>query len=201
MDEFKKLNFHNYKEQKENKMTDHSNISLSKRNVIHLNAPNSRHQRVISLLCYFLWNMHEIQSNIYSFLPAPTSLVIPGTIKTVQPDISIFLRSACGVLNKHFILPEIVMEIISPSNPRDDYDRKSSCYAKMGILEYWIFNFTTQSVIIKHNIVDDDKYGKKYSEEKGYTLLDVAYSTTWKNFHINLFDIYKVLAKTNELKG
>ena len=44
--------------------------------------------------------------------------------------------------------PDFVIEIISPSNPSDDYIRKLYYYKNYGVREYWIVDPRNQTILV-----------------------------------------------------
>lgn len=154
-----------------------------------INAPNSRHQRIISLLCYILWCAPEIQRNIYSFIIAPFSILIDN--KNVQPDLSIFLHSARGCISASLDIPDIIMEILSPSNSEEEYEDRINSYMMAGVKEYW-------SIDPIHNeikVIYSDDCEQKLLECNFH---DIISSRIWSNFKIDFNFIRKVLLCTKE---
>ena len=76
----------------------------------------------------------------WSLMPQPINLEVETPEKThhCEPDLSIFDQPFEAVLENEDLLPVIVIEIVSPGNPDNDYVRKIQAYAAIGIPEYWI---------------------------------------------------------------
>jgi Uma2 family endonuclease len=76
----------------------------------------------------------------WSLMPQPINLELETDHTTFhcEPDLSLFDQSFEAVLANEDLLPAIVIEIVSPGNPENDYVRKVQAYAEMGIPEYWI---------------------------------------------------------------
>jgi len=55
-----------------------------------------------------------------------------------EPDLGIFDQPLEAFISDEELLPVIVIEIVSPGNPENDYVRKVNAYAAIGISEYWI---------------------------------------------------------------
>ena len=120
-------------------------------------APNRKHQGILGNLYLQLGNFLEGKScKVYLSglgvrLNADT---LDDTV--VQPDLVIVCdhskldKAGCtGV-------PEMVVEILSPSNSRYDKVTKFNRYLKAGITEYWIVDPITQSLAV--NILKDNNY-------------------------------------------
>ncbi|MDR2629559.1 MAG: Uma2 family endonuclease, partial [Spirochaetaceae bacterium] len=63
--------------------------------------------------------------------------------------------------------PDLVVEILSPSNTADEYIRKFNLYLKAGVREYWIVepkSKTVQSFVLQNNAYTGTVY------ESGATL-------------------------------
>ena len=46
--------------------------------------------------------------------------------------------------------PDFIVEIVSPSNPEDDYKRKLDYYKKAGVREYWIVDPRYKKVTVNY---------------------------------------------------
>ena len=70
---------------------------------------------------------------------APFDVKLSG-YTAVQPDILYFSVANRGALGKHFAVkaPDLVVEVLSPSNRRMDLIVKRALYATFGVPEYWI---------------------------------------------------------------
>ncbi len=69
-----------------------------------------------------------------------SSLREVATLPFVQPDILFIRNDNLGIISETTIngVPDLVIEILSPSNWVDDRRVKFSVYAEAGIEEYWI---------------------------------------------------------------
>jgi Uma2 family endonuclease len=82
----------------------------------------------------------------------------------VQPDISVICDEAKRGPEGCRGAPDVVIEILSPSNMSDDYIRKFNLYLKAGVREYWIISPETRAVQVF--ILRDGVYaGKVYEGE------------------------------------
>jgi Uma2 family endonuclease len=84
----------------------------------------------------------------WSMIPQPINLEIETDKTTIhcEPDMSIFDHPIESVMADETIFPVIVIEIVSPGNPDNDYVRKVGAYAMLGIPEYWIVDPRHQTV-------------------------------------------------------
>lgn len=91
-----------------------------------------------------------VMNLIVQFLPFVTSLgarlltapvdVFFGEANPVQPDLMVVLPDRFRLFSKRGIEgpPDLLVEILSPSNPMHDRVRKRALYARGGVREYWI---------------------------------------------------------------
>src|SRR5262245_14900245 len=104
------------------------------------------HQRVLLRLAMAL-EQHVRETGAGEVLVAPCDVVLgPGTV--VEPDI-LFVSAAREAIvgPKHVTeAPDLVVEILSPSDPDHDRVRKFALYAQHGVREYWIVDLAERTV-------------------------------------------------------
>ncbi|MCI0697343.1 Uma2 family endonuclease [candidate division KSB1 bacterium] len=73
---------------------------------------------------------------------APIDVILPGLASPVQPDVLFIVKNRLHIVKKGRIegAPDIIVEILSPSNWIIDRREKFNIYAKAGVREYWIVN-------------------------------------------------------------
>ena len=73
------------------------------------------------------------------FLTAPVDVFFPGA-NPVQPDFLVLLPDRFHLMSQRGIegAPDLVIEILSPSNPEHDRITKRALYARAGVREYWL---------------------------------------------------------------
>ncbi len=71
-------------------------------------------------------------------------------IDQVQPDLVVIRSDRLGIYEGHIVHgpPDIVVEILSPSNARYDQIEKRRLYEKYGVSEYWIVDPKLQMLTI-----------------------------------------------------
>lgn len=117
--------------------------------IYYLAAPNRIHQKISSEL-YTLIN-HYIKSKEGSCEAyyAPFAVKLWEDRNTiVEPDISVICDTGKLTDKGCTGAPDWIIEIISPSNPGDDYVRKLNLYMDAGVREYWIVDPRTESILI-----------------------------------------------------
>jgi Uma2 family endonuclease len=73
---------------------------------------------------------------------APIDVILSEFATPVQPDVLFIVKSRLHIVKKGHIegAPDIIAEILSPSNWIIDRREKFDIYAKAGVREYWIVN-------------------------------------------------------------
>ncbi len=111
------------------------------------NAPSFEHQFVVTELIREIGNFVK-EHNLGLVLTAPFEVHLSETTRPVQPDV-IFIkadkRPAAGAQVFKGV-PDIVVEVLSPSSVRTDRHIKFDAYEQAGVNEYWIINPKTHSV-------------------------------------------------------
>ncbi len=105
-------------------------------------APRPLHQRVILRLSYLL-NAFLLQHDSGEVLTAPIDVLLPERVADpVQPDIVVIAKERLQIVGELNIqgAPDLVMEVVSPSNPEYDRTLKYEIYAEAGVPEYWIID-------------------------------------------------------------
>jgi Uma2 family endonuclease len=105
--------------------------------LFEMTAPSLIHQLVLTQLIRLL--LAAVDAIGGTLVPGPVDVFMPGA-DPVEPDLllltpdNLHLQSVRGIEGP----PDIVVEILSPSNPRHDRVRKRSVYARGGVKEYWL---------------------------------------------------------------
>ena len=101
-------------------------------------APNLYHQEVSRHIQFQLYTAIELKE-LGVVIDAPVDLQL-SEHDIVQPDLVIVTRQQKHILTPTKIkgVPDLVVEILSPSNPNHDLKTKLSLYARCGVPEYWI---------------------------------------------------------------
>lgn len=156
--------------------------------VLYMSPPPSIwHQNAVSSL--LMWMRKHAQDNHLGLvLTAPVGVRLPGQPVPVQPDILFVRRERDEIVGDTYIegAPDLIVEILSPSNWVYDRGKKQEAYQSAGVAEYWIVDYRTRTVDVF------------VLEERAYVLLaqfhsgDVAYSTVLENFHIKIDEIFRL---------
>ena len=101
-------------------------------------SPNEGHQ-IVSIELGSLMHYHAKAEDLGRVFQAPLDIMFSDS-EVVQPDIMFIskererIRTGANVQGA----PDLVVEILSPSSLKRDWEDKRELYAKYGVKEYWI---------------------------------------------------------------
>jgi Uma2 family endonuclease len=111
------------------------------RGVLHMApAPSWGHQQAVWNFG-FLLKLFVRNRNLGEVSGAPSDILLPGGLATpVQPDFFFIARERRGIIHDSHVegAPDLVLEVLSPSNWLTDRREKFEIYAEAGVREYWI---------------------------------------------------------------
>ncbi|HET7087891.1 MAG TPA: Uma2 family endonuclease [Anaerolineae bacterium] len=110
-------------------------------------APSTKHQRT-SLNLSSALHQHVTEQELGEVYTAPIDVILPDLASPVQPDILFIARERLSIVKEDSIEgpPDLIVEILSPSNWLADRRTKFRVYALAGVREYWIVDTDTRSV-------------------------------------------------------
>lgn len=108
-------------------------------------SPSFEHQIVADELTAVL-RTHVRKNRLGVALSAPYDIVLPSG-DTLQPDIMVFLRPPGRLRDatRRGTVPDLVIEVHSPSTMAADLGRKLERYAEFGVREYWPVDWQTRT--------------------------------------------------------
>ena len=102
-------------------------------------APKRAHQELAGELFYRIRRYIEENGGSCRVYPAPFAVRVKTDNKnTVEPDVSVICDPSKLTDEGCMGAPDWIIEIVSPSNPGNDYIRKLNLYREAGVREYWI---------------------------------------------------------------
>jgi Uma2 family endonuclease len=162
-------------------------VQLLRGRLIVSPSPNILHQLIVLRLCELISVIAD--HNDGCALVAPMDTVLSEhTIS--QPDV-IYIRSANkGILEDRVRgVPDLVVEVLSPSTARVDRLEKMDLYAQHGIAEYWIVD--PESQVFEFLILKDGSYQEHAAQLDRYT------SPQFAEVQLDLADFWKVIERRN----
>ncbi len=154
-------------------------------------APLSEHQYISQELAGAFWQfLKGKQCRVYSApfdVRLPTKSVNDEDIVTVvQPDISVICDLA--KIDKRGCLgaPDLVVEILSPSNSEKELKTKYDLYEESGVREYWVVS-PGDKTLLKYVL---DMSTGKYTASRALVISDTATSIVLPGFAVALKDVF-----------
>ena len=128
------------------KIDDNNRYEIFNGELCMVPAPSTDHQGISINLGSLIWKFVK-NKNLGKVFEAPTDVVFDDD-EVFQPDI-VFIKSE----NQHIIrksaikgIPDLIVEIVSPSSAFYDTVEKKEVYGKYGVKEYWLI-FPDEKVI------------------------------------------------------
>ena len=137
-------------------------------------APNPRHQTVSRLMQFQLMEQIEMPGHGQVF-DAPIDVQFDD-FNVVQPDIAVVMKANRIVTpTKIKGVPELVIEILSPSTRERDLQLKKQLYEQNGVPEYWIVDADNQNILV-HRIGKNGEYAEPslHSESVSISLSSIT---------------------------
>lgn len=118
-------------------------------------APLIRHQAVSGNLLFTLY-AHVKKHDLGQVYNAPVDVVLSST-DVVQPDLVFVSTSRMGIVTERAVQgpPDLVVEILSPSNKKRDNVLKTQLYAHYRVPNYWIVDPAAAS--LRELVLRDDQ--------------------------------------------
>ena len=117
-------------------------------------APNVEHQRTSFRLAVAIGNALEAAKRSHGggceAFHAPIDLYIPGEQSVYQPDLVIVCDPALITPRGIEGVPDLVVEILSPSTALRDLNHKRRAYEAAGVPEYLIVNPAERAGVLLH---------------------------------------------------
>lgn len=149
-------------------------------------SPSRIHQALITDLLTTFYTYIKKKNGDCEVLPAPFDVILskkPLTI--VQPDIMIVCDKNKLDEQRCNGAPDFIIEIVSPSNPSDDYIKKAYYYKNYGVREYWIVDPRRKTVTV--NYFEKNEVSIQLSFESAIKV------NIYDDLYINFSDICKRL--------
>lgn len=121
-------------------------------------APNPRHQAISRHIQFQLYEQIELQGH-GEVINAPIDLQLSES-NIVQPDLVVVLKENHIVkATKIKGIPDLVIEILSPSNRTHDLELKMRLYEQFRIPEFWIVDPEEENVL-RFRLTQDGRFSQ-----------------------------------------
>ncbi len=112
-------------------------------------APRPKHQKAVGRLHLTISRFVE-ERGLGDVYLSPIDVLLPGLASPVQPDLLFLREDRLSIVTDEAIegAPDLVIEVLSPSNWFTDRRDKFEVYAQAGVTEYWIVDTDQRSIEI-----------------------------------------------------
>jgi len=144
--------------------------------------PSYKHQLISGELFATIHNYIKSNNGSCKVIASPFAVFLDNDNKTyVEPDISVICDKS--KLDDHGChgAPDFIIEIVSPSSRRMDYNIKNGKYAEAGVREYWIVDPEKKRTTVY-----------RYEEDAAPMLFTFEQTITvgiYKDLHITISDL------------
>ncbi len=149
-------------------------------------TPTVQHQRILRQL-FILLNTFVSEHQLGEVLFAPLDVVIQREpLRTRQPDLLFVRQAQVSLLGQIIeIAPDLVIEVLSPSNSRRDVEEKLADYARISVRECWLVSPEGQTVEVLE--LQDGNWKRIYLVGLGDTLK----SNVLEGFEVEVTKIFE----------
>lgn len=151
-------------------------------------SPSTRHQQVSARLQAKLFNF--LDGGKCQVFSAPYDIHLYRAdledTKIFIPDLSVICDEEGLEENKFVGVPEMIVEILSPSNQSHDLVTKMEAYMKYGVKEYWVVNPMLNAIQV-YALTDKHVY-QQAEILKGEGFIK---SSVLRGFQVDLKDIFR----------
>lgn len=123
------------------------------------------HQKIIMELSAEIRNYIKANNGSCEVYPAPFDVILKNDDEIiedckniVQPDISVICDKNKLTDKGCTGSPDMIVEVVSPYNPNNDFIRKLNLYDKYKVKEYWIVNPMKKNILI-YKLDENECYG------------------------------------------
>jgi Uma2 family endonuclease len=154
--------------------------------VLHMTPPPSMAHQDTSNNLAFALTEHVKKNGLGRVYTAPTGVRLPEQRVPLQPDIFFISAERKSIIGSQYAegAPDLVVEILSPSNWSYDRKEKFLLYQEAGVPEYWIVDPRMKTIEVF--LLDDGEYVLTGEWGMG----DVATSNVIAGFQVPVADVF-----------
>lgn len=122
-------------------------VQLIENNLVMSALPLDRHQKILGKLYRLIGDFVE-DNDLGEVRFSPYDVYL-DTKNAFQPDLAFVSKENVHLIQKDGLhgAPDLVLEVLSPSNPNYDMTSKKDVYERNSVKEYWMVDPETNSVI------------------------------------------------------
>jgi Uma2 family endonuclease len=123
--------------------------------VLHMSPPPRIEHQDISGELFVAMRAHARRRKLGKVLAAPCGVRLPGQPIPLEPDILFVKHERLAIVGERYVegAPNLIVEILSPSNASYDLETKFQVYQDAGVPEYWLVNPWEKTVTV-YRLVD-----------------------------------------------
>jgi len=125
---------------------------------LHMSPPPSiQHQDTVLALAAEMRSF-AVSRHLGKVLAAPCGVRLPGQPVPLQPDVFFVSQARKSIIGKDYVegAPDLIVEILSPSNWAYDRRDKFRVSLEAGVPEYWIVDYRARTIEVFH--LEDGEY-------------------------------------------
>lgn len=169
---------------------DNGNFELLNGQIIFKQTPKPSHQAIRSLLTIYLGNF-IIPNKLGEFFAAPLDVHFTE-YDTFQPNLLFITKEKLNIIGENKIegTPDLIVEILSPSNDNSERNAARMSYKKhiyevTGVKEYWLINVEKQTLTLYKQIDNELRWQKDIQKN------EVLISEIIQGFELELSKIFE----------
>ena len=165
--------------------------------VYGVHPPTPRHQAISRTLMYCLQSFTESYA-LGEVYYAPVHVLLPCPESLVQPDLLFISKTRLDIVHPGegiYGAPDLIIEVLSPSDWRKDREEKFALYAETGVREYWMVDPKRSHIEVY--ILRDGQYellGQWGSGEQ-------ARSEVLSGFEVRVDEVFNIVNAANQEGG
>lgn len=159
--------------------------------VLYMSPPPLIDHQAISIELSSRMHFHAQRKKLGIVLTAPCGVRLPAQPVPVEPDILFVKRERRSIVHKRYVegAPDLVVEILSPSNASYDEETKFKQYQAAGVPEYWLINGWDRLVKVYH------LENAAYDLVGTYGINDVVKSIELQGFNVEAATLFAQLGE------
>ena len=163
---------------------DSGNYELHNGNIIYVPTPTGYHQTISMNLSIHL-GIYIKNNQLGKILAAPMDTIF-SPHDTLQPDLLFISKEREHIIKKQVDgVPDLVVEIKSPSNSATEMSYKKHVYESKGVKEYWLI-LPDKQTLIQYENIDNELVRLNV-----LTIEDTLKSFVIEGFELQMKDIFE----------